>query len=117
MLTFSNRTNMFIHYNSCEPNTNIKNVLANTKFYGIGDLDIQNPQYLLMALDSGCIPIHIRQKNDDALWNWLSTTLNLVEIKTKEQGGHFMKMITSDSKKGDRYAEGIHNLWLLSKKV
>lgn len=116
MIPFSDRTNIFIHYTQCKDISDVSNVLDNTKFYGISAYDIKQPNYLFTALDCGCVPIHIRQINDDSIWKWLYKTLHLVEIKTNVQGGQFMELLISDSKKGDRYAQGIYEQWIEKKR-
>jgi hypothetical protein len=112
MINFSERVNMFVFHELCEKESDFVKLLQNTKFYGIGQNDLINPKYFHSALNNGCVPIHIRQENDEPFWSWLFTTLNLVEVKSKEQGGKFMEILVNNPEKGSKYAAGIHSKWM-----
>ena len=116
VIPFSQKTEIYLSYNLCKNEENYINRLKATKFYGIGAYDIQNPKYLFKALDSGCIPIYIRQQGDERVWKWLCSRLKLVELLDKEKGGYFMELLVNNPDKGDRYAHGIYQPWIAESK-
>ena len=70
---------------------------------------------LYEALEVGCIPIYIRQPDDDLFWKMISDNLSIAEIHTWNGGALFIQDLLNNPDKAEQYRTTLYNKWILWK--
>ena len=67
---------------------------------------------LYEALETGSIPVYIRQPGDDLFWKMISTNLQIDEIHTWNGGLLFINHLLENPIKAELYRKKLYNNWL-----
>jgi GR25 family glycosyltransferase involved in LPS biosynthesis len=87
------------------------NVLNSTKFIPILRGHHFDTFRLYEAIEHGCIPLYIRNTNDDDYWKWLSQHLSLLNIPSWESATNTINYFIKNPDKANLYIQGLTNQW------
>ena len=84
---------------SATPPDKWQTILLNSKFVPIPRGNHFETFRLYEALEHGVVPLYVRTEGDDVYWAWLTSHLNLLELKDWSEAIHLMDIFMSDDNK------------------